>query len=200
MPKALCLVGTVVAVLLLLVFGFDLALRFPFRRVSLTMDIGLVLCSLGLGVYELDHTERAEVRGRCVRGIGLSRIGFMATDEPPETGREPLSRPKRKRLEKVFEVAGKKAAAAAAPNDFDYVTELLTQCVTGDPGNAIYVRAYIENLQKKYGNNKKGGPLAQFKERGARSALKKALAQEQWDEVIQHGLKVLTVNPWDGRR
>ena len=122
----------------------------------------------------------------------------MATDEPPKPGREPLPDPQRKRLEKIFEVAGKKAAAAAAPNDFDYVTDLLLQCVTGDPGNAIYVRAYIENLQKKYGNNKKGSPLAQFKERGARSALKKALAQEQWDEVIQHGLKVLTVNPWDG--
>jgi hypothetical protein len=49
MPKALCLVGTVVAVLLLLVFGFDLAIGFPFRRVSLPMDIGFLLCSLALG-------------------------------------------------------------------------------------------------------------------------------------------------------
>ena len=77
------------------------------------------------------------------------------------------------------------------------MTDLLSQCVSGDPGNPIYVRAYVENLQKKYSNNRKGSPLAQFKERGSRSALKKALAQEQWDEVIQHGLKVLTVNPWD---
>ena len=49
MPKALCMVGTVVAGLLLLVFGLDLALTIPFGRVSLTMDIGVVLCSLGLG-------------------------------------------------------------------------------------------------------------------------------------------------------
>jgi hypothetical protein len=49
MPKALCLVGAVVAVLLLLVFGFDLALRFPFGRISMTMDIGLVFCALALG-------------------------------------------------------------------------------------------------------------------------------------------------------
>jgi hypothetical protein len=49
MPKALCLVGTVVAALLLLVFGLDLALKFPFYRVSLTMDIGVLLCSLALG-------------------------------------------------------------------------------------------------------------------------------------------------------
>jgi hypothetical protein len=49
MPKALCLVGTVVAVLLLLVFGLDLALRFPFNRVSPTMDIGVLFCSIALG-------------------------------------------------------------------------------------------------------------------------------------------------------
>lgn len=49
MPKALCLVGTVVAALLLLVFGFDLILKFPFRRVSPTMDIGMLVCSLALG-------------------------------------------------------------------------------------------------------------------------------------------------------
>jgi hypothetical protein len=49
MPKALCLAGSVVAGLLLLVFGFDLALGFPFRRASWPMDVGLVICSLALG-------------------------------------------------------------------------------------------------------------------------------------------------------
>ena len=49
MPKALCISGMVVAALLLLVFGFDLALGFPFHRGSTTMDIGLLICSLALG-------------------------------------------------------------------------------------------------------------------------------------------------------
>jgi hypothetical protein len=49
MPKALCLVGTVVAVLLLLVFGLDLAIAFPFHRDSMTMDIGILVCSALLG-------------------------------------------------------------------------------------------------------------------------------------------------------
>jgi hypothetical protein len=49
MSRALCLVGTVVTVLLLLVFGLDLALGFPFHRVSPTMDIGMLLCSVALG-------------------------------------------------------------------------------------------------------------------------------------------------------
>ena len=54
----------------------------------------------------------------------------------------------------MFEVAGKKAAS----NDYDYAADLLGQCVNGDPSNPNYVRAYIENLQKKYGNNKRRGP------------------------------------------
>ncbi len=58
----------------------------------------------------------------------------------------------------------------SSPNDFDYCTDLLAQCVVGDPANDKYVKAYVENLEKKYNNNRKGGPLAHFKERGARSA------------------------------
>ena len=36
-----------------------------------------------------------------------------------------------------------------------------------------------------------------MKERGARSAIKKAIAQSEWFEVIHNGVAVLKVNPWD---
>ena len=49
MSKALCLVGSVVAVLLLLVFGLDLALGVPFNRGSMLMDIGCLLGAAALG-------------------------------------------------------------------------------------------------------------------------------------------------------
>jgi len=49
MPKALCIVGIVVAVLLLLVFGLDLAISFPFGRGSLVIDIAFLSCAAGLG-------------------------------------------------------------------------------------------------------------------------------------------------------
>ena len=45
MPKALTISGMVVAGLLLLLFGLDLAVSFPFRGVSRTMDVVLVVCS-----------------------------------------------------------------------------------------------------------------------------------------------------------
>jgi hypothetical protein len=50
MPKALCIFGMIVAALMLLIFGLDLAVGFPFRGVNkMLMDVPLVLCSLGLG-------------------------------------------------------------------------------------------------------------------------------------------------------
>jgi hypothetical protein len=49
MSKAFCITGAVVAILLLLVFGIDLGLGFPFDRQSMLIDIGMVLCSGMLG-------------------------------------------------------------------------------------------------------------------------------------------------------
>ena len=49
MPKALCIVGTVVAVVVFLVFGFDVAIGFPFGKASPIVDVGFIVCSLILG-------------------------------------------------------------------------------------------------------------------------------------------------------
>ncbi|MGO8691236.1 MAG: hypothetical protein ACLQLG_16560 [Thermoguttaceae bacterium] len=49
MPKVLCIIGMVVAGLLLLVFGIDAAAEFPFGRASMLMDISMIVCSLILG-------------------------------------------------------------------------------------------------------------------------------------------------------
>lgn len=56
MPKALCLTGLVIAILVFLIFFFDLLfgmlgmLSFaPFRMSNVTMDILFILCAAGLG-------------------------------------------------------------------------------------------------------------------------------------------------------
>ncbi len=52
MPKALCMAGMVISILILLLFVLDLALPgtlAPFKRASLMMDIGFILCAGGLG-------------------------------------------------------------------------------------------------------------------------------------------------------
>ncbi|MGO8691237.1 MAG: tetratricopeptide repeat protein [Thermoguttaceae bacterium] len=121
--------------------------------------------------------------------------------QPPEKAEKPDKPEKRwppsaaakKRLQKCFETANQKMAQ----ENFDYATELFRQCVWGDPGNRAFVQNFLGNLQKKYANNRKGSSLAKFKELGARSAIKKALGQSEWEEVVKNSLVVLKVNPWD---
>ena len=121
------------------------------------------------------------------------------TEESKKYVREPLTPAKQKRLDAMLEHAQQKITGDKPDfkPDHDYATDLLTQCVLGNPSNIFYVKAYIENLQKKYNNNKTGKTLAKFQELGSRMAQKKAIDQENWDEAIKQGLKVLTVNPWD---
>ena len=119
----------------------------------------------------------------------------MATqdgNETPKKKREP-SPLLRKRLLKLFEAGNKQASQ----DKLDYASDLYTECVQGDPGNLEYLQCFMTNLQKKFGSVKKLGPMVQFKERGARAALKKAIAQSDWDEALQSGITVLLVNPWD---
>jgi len=105
----------------------------------------------------------------------------------------PIPPAKRRRLQQAFEHANKMGAGG----NFDYATELYTQCVLGDPGNLLYVANFLGNLQKKYNNNKKGSKLAAVRGAGARGSLKKAQMQKNWDAVIKNGLEVLKLNPWD---
>jgi hypothetical protein len=50
MAKGFAIFGFVVAIVLLLVFGLDLAVKIPFDRISMVTDILFVLASLALGV------------------------------------------------------------------------------------------------------------------------------------------------------
>ena len=49
MPKALCILGTVISILLLAVFGFDLATTIPFGRGAMSMDVGFIIGAAILG-------------------------------------------------------------------------------------------------------------------------------------------------------
>lgn len=81
--------------------------------------------------------------------------------------------------------------------NYDYVTDLLAQCVAGDPGNFAYTQAFLANLKKKYNNNKYGSRGAKFTTVGARSAVKKAMGHKDWNKAIAAGLDALKANPWD---
>ena len=70
---------------------------------------------------------------------------------PPQDGGG-IPPAKRRRLQQCFEAASKMMAQENC--NFDYVTDLLAQCVAGDPGNFAYTQAFLANLKKKYNNSK----------------------------------------------
>ncbi|MDA0660731.1 MAG: tetratricopeptide repeat protein [Planctomycetota bacterium] len=123
----------------------------------------------------------------------------MAIDRAsPRTGSsaipvdDPMPPAKRKQLQQCFE-RGNSMSRKDKP-DHDYAHDMYSECVRQDPGNLVYVEAMLDNLQRKYKNNKKG---ASFKGFGGRSGFKKAVANQDWPEVYREGTELLKLNPWD---
>ena len=106
---------------------------------------------------------------------------------------EPSTPATKRRLQKCFEHATKQKQQ----ENYDYATELFAQCVLGEPENKDYMQSFLGNLQKKYGNNKKGASFSQMQARSNRAAIKKALPTSDWAEIIKNGVVVLKINPWD---
>lgn len=122
----------------------------------------------------------------------------MATDpktaaQPTPRGPAPLAPAVRSRLQKVYEHAQR----CVEKGDFDYAHQLFTQCVSEDPASIAYLQAMLANLQKKYGNNKKGAKLASLKIKGPRGTLVKASGKGEWLAAFQAGCTALALNPWD---
>jgi tetratricopeptide (TPR) repeat protein len=122
----------------------------------------------------------------------------MATDSQLSTssasrGPAPLAPSVRHRLTKTFEHAQR----CVEKGDHDYANELFTQCVAEDPGNVMFLQAFLGNLHKKYNNNKKGAKLAALKVKSHRSAMAKAAQQGQWLQAFTAGCNALSLNPWD---
>lgn len=46
MPKAMCIAGLVVSALIVLLFGLDLLLGWPFGKASTTVDVGFLIAAL----------------------------------------------------------------------------------------------------------------------------------------------------------
>src|SRR4051812_1924101 len=110
----------------------------------------------------------------------------MASAENP---RQPIPPAVRRRLQAWFESGSK----AMASGNFDYATQSFSQCVKGDPANALYIQNFLGNLAKKYNNNKSGaGKIASLtKGASSKTQLKKANMQKDWPNVIEQGIEAL---------
>jgi tetratricopeptide (TPR) repeat protein len=115
-------------------------------------------------------------------------------DDKPKRPQRKLPTPvQQQRLQQNFE----KGMQNVKQRNYDYAAQMFAQCVEGDPGRPEYVMAFIDNLQKKYNNNKKGNNPLGLKGMGSRSTLKKALSKQDWNTGIKAGLELLQINPWD---
>jgi tetratricopeptide (TPR) repeat protein len=119
----------------------------------------------------------------------------MATSEQnlPSGPTDPMSPAMRKRLQQCYD----RGTQNMQSGNFDYATELLTQCVIGDPGNQVYAQTFLGNLQRKYNNNKKGSTLASIRTAGSKAGMMNAGRKKDWPGLIKSGMEILKINPWD---
>ena len=115
-----------------------------------------------------------------------------ASQSDSQHGDDQISPAVRRRLQECFN-RGNELALGDKP-DPDYANTMYTQCVVNDPGNLVYYEAFLENLQTKYKNNKKGARVKGF---GGRGPFKKVLSKKDWREVLRQGPELLKANPWD---
>lgn len=115
----------------------------------------------------------------------------LAVEIPPE---HVVSAPLRRALQQCYD-RGKALLAKDTP-DHDYANTMFTECVVKDPSNLVYVDAFLDNLQNKYKNNKRGARSLGFGG-GKKSEFKKALHAKNWVQLLKVGPELLKTNPWD---
>jgi tetratricopeptide (TPR) repeat protein len=120
----------------------------------------------------------------------------MSAQQPASSNRPslpPVTPAVRQRLQAVFEHAQR----CTEKDDYEYAHDLLTQCLTEDPANLIYLQHFLGNLAQKYGNNKRGARFAGLKIKTSRMALSKAAGKGQWRDAFAAACEALKANPWD---
>lgn len=77
----------------------------------------------------------------------------------------------------------------------DYAVDMFAQCVLGDPGNPVFLHAFLEALKRKFAGKKTGSLTALFATGGR--GLKKLAAAAQWRDVLKQGVEAIKANPGD---
>ena len=113
----------------------------------------------------------------------------MATESesdkrPKRLQRKPLTEVEKARNKQTFD----KGDQAAKRREWDYAIQMYSQSVAGDPNSLDYAKAFVETVQKKYDNNKKGGSFAAFKTMMPKATLNKSLKKlsrerRKWPEL-----------------
>ena len=122
----------------------------------------------------------------------------MATEaqedkRPKPIQRKPLTAAEKMRNQQTFDTGEK----SAKRREWDYAIQMYGQSVVGDPNNLDYAKAFIETVQKKYNNNKKGSRVAAFTGIMPKAALAKGLKKQDYPSAVKAGVELLKLNPWE---
>lgn len=105
-----------------------------------------------------------------------------------EANEPTISQAEREKLQQLFAHGNKQMSIAS----FDYADEMFfTPCVLGDPGNVIYLKTFLANLKKKYGDKKKKGVFSFL------SGGKKTVNSKKPEQTFKSAISAIRSNPWD---
>jgi tetratricopeptide (TPR) repeat protein len=124
----------------------------------------------------------------------MANESTAATAVPADPALSPswaaLSATDRSRLMQCYRT-GMQAAGNA-----QYAIDMFSACVLGDPGNAVFLQAFLAALRRKFGS-KKSGTFSSLLSAGGRAGMKRAASNAQWRDVIKQGVEILKSNPAD---
>lgn len=104
------------------------------------------------------------------------------------------------RKSKIAQECYKKGTEALSREGWDFAAQMFGQAVLLKPDNVVYRQTLRGAQERKYNNNKKGAGATSFLSmNSARSKVKKARSQQNWDELDKAAEEGLAINPWDAQ-
>lgn len=104
------------------------------------------------------------------------------------------------RKKKIAAECYKKGTEAMSKESWDFAVTMFGQAVALVPDNVVYRQTLRGAEFRKYNNNKKGAGATSFLSlSSARSKVKKAKSQKNWDEVDKAAEEGMAINPWDAQ-
>ncbi|MDR1484767.1 MAG: tetratricopeptide repeat protein [Planctomycetaceae bacterium] len=98
-----------------------------------------------------------------------------------------ISVEERERLQKLYTNGSKQMMN----QNYDYANEMFRECFLRDSGNIIYLKSFLDNLKRKYGEKKKKGIFSFL------SGKKEATTEKKAEAILKSGVDTLQSNPWD---
>ncbi|MDR2763090.1 MAG: hypothetical protein LBB88_10840 [Planctomycetaceae bacterium] len=98
-----------------------------------------------------------------------------------------ISSEERERLQKLYTNGNKQMMN----QNYDYANEMFRECFIRDSSNIIYLKSFLDNLKRKYGEKKKKGIFSFL------SGKKEATTEKKAGSILKSGIDSLQSNPWD---